>query len=108
MSRPWRQEDVDQHYTRFSTTIRDEETLEEMVAPVIRRFAEAGHRTAIVTEKQGEEYVFHCLAVHLLKGEIPRAVSQQVEAKTLDGLKVASVRDSEMEPLGISFGKPRF
>ncbi|HEY9841540.1 MAG: hypothetical protein ACAI44_24305 [Candidatus Sericytochromatia bacterium] len=108
MSRPWRQEVVDPHYTRFTTTIKDEETLEEMVAPVIRRFAEAGYRTAIVTEKQGEEYLFHCLAVRLLKGEVPQVVSQKVETSTLDGLKVASVRDSTMEPLGISFGKPRF
>lgn len=108
MSKPWRHEDVDPHYTRFYTAIRDEETLEEMVAPVIRRFAEGGHRTAIVTDKEGEEYVFHCLAVRVIKGDFPVAVSRKVETKTLDGMKVASVREAEIEPLGISFGKPRF
>lgn len=108
MSKAWRQEDVDAHYTRFFTQLRDEESLEAMVAPVVKRFADIGFRTAIVTEKQGEEYLFHCLAVRLLKGDVTQAVSQKVESKTLDGLKVASIRESEIEPLGISFGKPRF
>lgn len=108
MSKAWRQEDVDTHYTRFFTQLRDEESLEAMVAPVIQRFAEHGLRTAIVTEKSGEEYVFHCLAVRLVKGDVTQVVSQQVDSKTLDDLKLASVRKSEIEPLGISFGPPRF
>lgn len=112
MSKPWRQEDVDPHYTRFYTSIKDEETLEEMVAPVVKRFAEAGYRTAVVVKQGGEghteEYLFECIAVRLIKGEIPKAVSQKVEAKALDGVEVAGLRTADMEPLGISFGKPRF
>ncbi|MEZ0370642.1 MAG: hypothetical protein ACAI44_16245 [Candidatus Sericytochromatia bacterium] len=108
MSRPWRQEIVDPHYIRFHTSVRDEETLAHMVAPVIARFAKEGLRTAIVTEKEDEHYLIHCVAVRLLKGEIPRAVSQCVGDKVLDGISVSPMHRSDMEPLGISFGLPRF
>lgn len=104
----WRQEDVDPYYTRFHTLLRDEESLDGMVAPIQRRFAKSGLRTAIVTEKEGEGYLLHCIAVRLLRGEIPKVVSDQVEAGTLDGLQVAGVKRAEIEPLGIHFGIPKF
>ncbi len=112
MHKPWRQEDVDKHYTRFTTTLHDEESLEQMIEPVIKRFAAAGLRTAIVTEKPAEAYLIHCIAIRLLKGEIPQLVSEkiseQVSASVLDGIKVTPLRQSSIEPIGISFGKPRF
>lgn len=111
MSKPWNQEDVDPHYTRFTTRLRDEESLDQMVDPVVKRFAGAGLRTAIVAEKTGEEHLIHCIAIRVLKGEVPQAVSQKVSEQAspavLDGLKVAPLRESSLEPLSISFGKPR-
>ncbi|PKL75100.1 MAG: hypothetical protein CVV27_17125 [Candidatus Melainabacteria bacterium HGW-Melainabacteria-1] len=108
MSKPWRQEDVDPYYIRFHTAVRDEETLDAMVAPSIARFAAEGLRTVLLAEQESDAYLIHCIAVRLLKGQIPDPVSKQIDSKTLDGLKVVTVREAEIEPLGISFGKPRY
>lgn len=101
----WEQEQVDPHYTRFYTSLRDEEGLTQMVQPVIEKFAKMGFRTAIVMDRQGEGYCVHCLAIRILKGKPPEIITQKASSQITDSLQLQAPQAAEIEPLGVRFGK---
>lgn len=103
MSAILREESPDPWYTRFWTAARDQEILDYIVAPSIARFAEAGYKTAIVLEKDGEHYLIHCLAVTSQDHTPPKAVSQAASAAVGDSIHTKSLQEATIEPNQVSF-----
>lgn len=100
-----REESPDPWYTRFWTHATDQALLEELVAPSIARFAEAGFKTALVLEKEAETYLIHCLAVHVEKDQTqtPKAVSQQAAPLIQDHVQAQAFQASSIAPTQVSF-----